>query len=447
MSKTIIVSIEDQHIHVLHATGSAREPVLAKALTLRTEELDLYLQQEKSHNFVIVAGVTDFSTGTFTIPVVKGKFTQSIIEAEIRKQFKLQEFEYIHTVLGEKTIDRKRVQEVFVFAVDRAQIDSIIDRFMAHGKTVTALYPDLFVVARFLKDTAAPVLGVLETGSSKKLFLVKDGSVRFVRLVPSFEQGLREIDLQNIIMTVNYCRQTLKTGIQRSYVLGSLCLDYDASLHVPFELTSFTHPIFASRINDKPLGPSFLAAVACLGVKSSSPLNLVPKKTKKIFLIERALRHMTSLFLLLLVYLCLHSAITAQDIRHLRKQIDTTRGNLSNVSALVDSYQEKSTRFAAYRPFLDALKTRAALPDTFRLLQHLGSLSLQQIKVAEISVDAGADGYTVGLTGAIEADGYARLQTLYRAFLESISGNRQFLLIDQELDIERKQFHVTFQYR
>lgn len=447
MSKTIVVSIEDQLVQVLHATGSAGAPVLTKTLTLRAEELDLYLQQEKSRNFVVVAGVTDFNSGTFTVPIAKEKFTQSIIEAEIRKQFKLQAFEYIHTVLGEKTVARKRVQEVFVFAVDRAHIDAILDRFMAHGKTVTALYPDLFVVARFLKNTTEPVLGVMETGSSKKLFLVKDGTVRFVRLVPSFEQGIREIDLQNIIMTVNYCRQTLKTGIQRSYVLGSLCLDYEASLHVPFPLTSFTHPIFSARIPDKPLGPSFLAPVACLGIKSSSSLNLVPQKTKKIFLFERALRYTTSIFLLLLVYLCMHSIITTRDIRHLRNQISTTRGNLSNVSTLVDRYQEKSTRFALYRPFLDALRTRAAQPDTFRLLQHLGSLSLQQIKVGEISVDAGTDGYTVGLKGTIDADGYARLQALYRAFVESITGNQQFALIDQELDIERKQFHVTFQYR
>lgn len=457
MSRIIVVSFENKLVNVIFAARTKKSFVIEDLLTLTENDFDDFLRHEKTKEFIVVSSFDDFFSDTFHIPPAKDKFIKIIIEKEIRKRSRLNDFSFIYTMLGEVVVEKKRMKEVFVFAVDKEYIRAIVDKFKVYGKVVKALYPDIFAVASFIGAGQEPVMGVMETGTNKNLFLVKEDKIQFVRIVQAFERGIKDHDIQNISMTVNYCRQTMKMNLQKILLLGNLCRNFDVQVNVGIPLTSFTHPVFSQKIKNKNIGPDFVSPIAALFVTRNLGIDILLKEDKIIFQTESVLQYLMLIFLVVMAYVFFQLGFVAKEVFELKREIGSIRKNLTGVEKTIEKYQNKTEEFSRYRPFLQSYRNYANIPDVHRLLIHLSDLSVGNIKLDAIDVSnvygrkvdlqtTDEKKYYVTLKGKVDADQYASMQKYYQAFLKSVENIENLHIAERALNLETKSFQVEVIY-
>jgi len=448
-----VAHIADETVHVLCVQRSKGISWIEEAHTLDQKAFDHFLAHVRISNFVVVASFRDFFADVFTIPAAKQKYERVILENEIRARYKRSAFEYMHAIIGEKTVEKKRLREVFAFAVDRAAINDIIGRLLSHGKTVSALYPDMFAIARLAGKQDQPTLCIMQSGPHKNMFMVRDRSVSFVRVAQAFDSSLGDLDVQNIVMTVNYCRQALRANIQCVNVIGQLCGGYGAQTQVPVTMTSFLHPALCRPVKGTHLAPDFIFPVAALACAPDMQINMVPRESRKTFFRVKIMRLLMVVFAMVAAFTLFQVGFSARDVRELWGNIEILRKNMTSLSLIVDQYHSKQAAFERYRPFVDAYRTAAQLPDAAGLLKQLSGAALDNISIDSITLryslpDAASGsaepaGLEVQLSGLVRADSYAQIQNFYQKLLTSIKGLKDMHLAQQSLDVESKKFLIT----
>lgn len=462
MQKTVVVSFEGDKVNIVYATQTKNSFVIDNAVTVADEDFDAFLAKEETREFSVVKSFTQFFSDTFYVPPAKDNLIRVLAENEIRKTAKFKEFSFIHTVVAERIIDQKKTKEVFVFAVDREHIREIVNRFTSRGKVVKAIYPDIFALAGFVGAGSDTVLGVLETETNKHLFVVKEGRILFVRVVQAFDRGMRDHDMQNITMTVNYCRQNLRLNPQRIVLVGHLCRNFFVRSSIGIPIVSFTHPVFSQRIHGTYTGVDYMLPIASLFAATKLEIDLLPNEERTVFKIDKALRYATGMFIMFMALIIIQSGFIVRGILDIRGEIDTLRNNLPNMNMALERYSARVEEFSKYRPLLEAYRKYAAVPDTCSLLRRITEMPLSSIAIDSIvtgkggipleseprSVSgAGLNTYAITLKGMVHADSYAQMQTYYQSFLTSLGQIKNLNITEQSLDLKTKQFQIKAAYQ
>src|SRR4030067_2762686 len=173
MGSRVVISFEGDGARVVYASARSGAVMVHDALVLKAGEIDGFLEKEKAREFVVVNSFRETFQETVLIPYTSGKYRRKIIEIEIRKRCAFDSFSYLYLLPGEKFVENKKETEVFVFAVRTSEIDALLARFSRLGKTVTALYPDIFLLSSMIDSAGRAVLCVTESGPNKTLFLVR----------------------------------------------------------------------------------------------------------------------------------------------------------------------------------------------------------------------------------------------------------------------------------
>ncbi len=457
MARTVIISFETDIIKVIYATRKKKGFVIDDALRINDSDFDSFLAQEKTREFIVTCSFSQHFTETILIPPVHKKHMRPIINNEVRKLCQFKEFSFVYTVLGEKTIEKKPMQEIFVYAVNTEMIRSVVDRFTRNGKAVRALYPDIFAAAAVLQPEDHPVLGVLETGLNKNLLVVKNGKVQFIRVVQAFETGMRDHDIQNINMTVNYCRQTMKVMLSRIVLLGSLCSNFSVTGHAELPLACFTHPLLNQKVSDQALYREFFIALSALFVPRDSDISLLPGEYTNLYHLEKFVRCAAAVFLVVSLFCVAQSGLTAKDIFELRTSVASIRKNLPDVNTALAQYRYGKENFSRYEPFLESYQKYLLLPDNYRLLYLLSRLTVENIDINSIRVSTGdahrtltigqRQKYVVEISGSIASDSYGQMQTYYQRLLQSLLASGQFVIESKKLDIPQNRFYIQAYYQ
>lgn len=431
-----VVSFEDTAIRVVYATFKRKEPVVKDALTLRNEQFDDFLQKEKTKEFIVVNTFKDFFQDTILIPPAKKRYLKKLIEAEIRKRSGLKDFSFIYTVSGEKLVEGRRMKEIFVFAVKDEDIKDIIDRFVSRGKVVRALYPDVFSIASQI-DSVEPVLCVSEAGLNKNLFLIKDGRIQFVRTAQSLEHGVSDLDVQNINMTVNYCRQAMRVNPSLIILTGRLCTDYNATTHpaIPISCLSHQSKVFLD----------FATALSALHVDRDK--DLLTTEYKNLYRTRLFLRYLTSLFLALSVISLGYAGYVIKNILDTRSKLDTIRKGLPDLVSALSMYDARKSELSVYMPFIKSLKDASKIPDIQRLLYLLSGLKRDNIRIDSIAITAGDNVLKIEMRGLVRTEGFANAQMHYQRMIDSITSINGFIIKGHGLELKDKSFHIEMEYQ
>lgn len=431
MGSSVVVSFEGELIKVIYGLSKGKTVEIKDTLALKDAEFDDFLRKEKAKEFIIVSSFRDFYQDTILVPLTKEKFTEKLIEADIRKKAPFKDLSFIYTVLGEKLIENRRMKEVFVFAVNREAIDSLVNRFAGKGKVVKAVYHDLFSIASQVKPGGLPVLCVTESGLNKNIFLVKDSRVLFIRTVQSLENGLSDFDIQNINMTVNYCRQNLKTEPSLVLLEGNLCVNYNAATLAMTPLACFIHGAYQKK--------QFFA--------DKSYIDLLPLQFKRISQVTMFLKYSTLCMLLLVVLGAFYGAYLATNISALKKNILSNRSSSADISALLSTYDAKKNALAAYEPFIRAAGASLAAPEIYRFLAEVSALKTADIKLESLAASNAGNILKITMKGVVKTDDYAGRQRAYQEFIRMITAIKGAAVTIQSLDLNTKNFNIELEWK
>lgn len=440
---SVVVSFEGNTIKVLYGTLKGRDIVVSDALSLRDDQFDDFLRKEKTKEFIVVNSFKDFYQDTILIPSTKNKFVKKLVDIETRKKSPFKDLSFIYTISGEKIIENRRMKEVSVFAVNNDEINGIVSRFISRGKVVRAIYHDIFSIASQIETGDLPVLCVSEVGLNKNLFLIRDGRIHFARTAQSIEPGLNDFDIQNINMTINYCRQTFRTNPFSIMLIGSLCNNFNATMATLVPMSCFTQKLYRIK---QVVSLDFISPITAIHARKRD-INLLPAQLRSFFQIRMFLRYSTFLMLFLSVIGVIYGVYIAKRSVDLRDNIVSKRISPADLNATLYLHDSKKAELSRYAPFIKLVRDALSSPEPYRFLALLSDLKTDNIKINSVSVNAGDDVLKIGLKGLVKTDGYAVMQEDYQRFIDQTAALKGVIIKKNEIELKDKSFQIEMQWR
>src|SRR3990172_1585264 len=320
MKDTVVVSFENQKIRVVYASLKGRSHFIKDVLTLDDSQFQDFLKRDKTKEFIVVSNFRQAYQDTIHIPVVKKKYLGKIIEIEIRKKCPYRDFSYLYHLSGEKIIENRKTLEIFVIAVENSELLNLINRFTDMGKTVNAVYPDVFSLSSMIRTDGKYALCISGAGMNKNLSLIRDRKIVFVREANSMEADMTDFDMRSIEMTVNYCRQTLRINPAFVVLTGNLGLNFNVTLHPSVPVLCLVPPPDIQGANRAILDN--MTALSALYAGNDS--DITPRNFRNVKLAISLLRHSTATLLFLLILTVLYTPIIYRGTLPARMELQDT---------------------------------------------------------------------------------------------------------------------------
>lgn len=445
MGSKVVISFEGNGARVVYASARSGAVMVHDALVLKEEEIDGFLEKEKAREFVVVNNFKETFQETFRIPYTSSKYRKKIIELEIRKRCAFDSFSYLYLLSGEKFVESKKVTEVFVFAVRSAEIGAILARFSRLGKTVKALYPDIFLLSAMIDSADKAVLCVTESGPNKTLFIIKDGKIAFVRQAQSGAPGISDFDVQNIDMTLNYSRQSLRLNPSLIMLTGSLCNSYNAQARPSVPLACLVPPQKVRAAGTVvTVALEFLFPISALDAEPY--MDLSPETYKGMRLKKRLLGYSAASFAALCVVTLIFAGTVASDALKARKSLRALYSGLPDIEAATVAYDSEKAALDEYAPLIDSLN-KAPSVKMRALLLAVSRLSTQGMTLELVSASPAEDGLRCRIEGVINARDYSGAQALYDRMIASVDGAGGLTLSSHALTLSDMRFFVEADYR
>lgn len=451
MKKQVAVSFEDDLVKVVFASQDKEKTVIQKTLALKDVEFDAFLKTQVLPNLCVIYPFRSFFSETITAPPVKDKHLKTIIALEIKKRFPLlEDFSFFYTVLTDKPKEEKGPQEIFFYAVVNDEINRIVDRFDRHGQTVKSFYPDVLPLSLLAPSSEQtdqkPILCVQASDTGKALFLVKDRQLRFARITASTMRDVQDMDIDNINMTISYCRQQLrlepgnilllncdlKEEDVRGRTVVPVCpLDHQPSLSLPEETyRTFLVPLSAIL---------FRAAL-----KNN---NLLPERYRTLFLQRSMARQGTVIFLLLSLIGLGFIALNFADIVSYQQKIARIRQEVAGLESIMGAYDKSSARLQQITPLLQLIQEARSMPDIQKALRDLQFLPMEHVEIQGIQINNQKNLLQMQLSGNIVANGLGGLHRTFQILQDGLGKIPGMTITSKNLDLKNGQFQITIESR
>ena len=436
MSASIVISLEGGSARVVYGTAKGGVVTVKDALVMPAQQLEEFLAKERASEFTVVNHFSDPFQDVISVPAVKKRLLRKIVEIEVRKRAGFNDFSFIHTVIGTRSTDQGKKTDVFVFAVKNEETRAIIERFSARGKTVRALYPDAFVLGRAMAVPDEDVLCVSASGDKKVFSLVKDGVLQFTREVLSSSPELNAFDIQNLDMTINYCRQSLRVMPSVVMFAGKLGQD-DHAAAIRGARSSCFRPRVASIMAREALA-DFTAPILAFEPQAAFDINPAAYRADK--LKTRALKYSSIAFAAMAAFLVVMSYSALRDAGAAKQGLQASLAELPDIDAVVSSHEARKAEFERYVPFINILNNAAAAPDPAALLSSLSGLDTEKITLGLINVTPLDGALRLRLEGSVRSSSYASTQAYFEKFAASFASIKGAQIVEQRLMIKERNF-------
>ena len=453
LARQIAVSFEDGLIRIVYASLKRGSLVVKKTLVLRDEDLDDFLKKEKSGSFTLICDFKAFYQEVLFLPPVKKKYLKNIIETEIRKRSpELKDFSFFYTILGEKIYEGKKMMETFVFAVENYDLNSIVSRFGKYGKQINGLYPAAFTLSRLMNlsygITDEPVICVAETETGKTIFYVKGGNLNFIRSIQSMESGISDIDVQNINMTINYCRQELRLSPERIVLIGTTCSKCERTMDLALPVVCAQPPsnVIASR---EAMMEFIIPISAILTIKDMEGGNLLPQDYMIFYRQKDILTYYTAFFLLFFVIGIGYLKMKFTEIATTKEKINALRSEISEMVSIRVNYENKKRELDKFMPLINFINAANSSPDMQKALVVLSALKkpgMKDINISIIDINPEGNAVRIRIKGNVTAKHLTYMQQTYQDFIGSIKSTKGMELVSDKIDLKDMGFQIEARY-
>jgi hypothetical protein len=443
----VIVSFEGEVVKVVYASKKRKQLVIDDALTFTQEEFDDYLEKEKTKEFIVVNSFVDSFQDIFLIPPVKKKYARNLIESEIKQKSPFEDFNYTYRVIGEKLEGNRKMQEVAVFVVKTEDVTNITERFIEKKKLVKGIYPHIYSVASGVHFEEESVLCVSDAGHNRVLFLIKNGKIEFVRAVQSSDEGISDSDIQSINVTVNYCKQVLKTDPAHIVLIGSLCQHFNTTMEMDIPIVC---PLMPKKIKaQSDIYLDFIYPISALG--ASKDTDITVKDYKGFYMTWKMLRYSAAAFIVLAVAGALFAGYSVVKTFSAKSRFKAVKREIENFDEnILIQYNKRKAEFENYKGFVDAGKKTATMPVIKNFLAAFSDAKTDNVTIESIIMKVDGGTLKTTIRGVVNADvdddkgGFQRY-TFYQEFIDSISGLKGISVRKHGLTPKKTDFKIELE--
>jgi hypothetical protein len=450
LNRHIAVSLENENVKVVYAEIRQGNISIEKTFTFSNTEFDHYLGTTKDDEFIVVNDFQNIHQDVISVPPAQEKYLRALIELEIKKRVpELKDFSFFYEELRDVQKEGKRSKDIFFFAIASEDLDAVLNRFSRHDKIITFLYPNVLPLTRFVQieggEEGQPTLNVVDLGTSKTMFLVTDKKLNFVRVTQSEQGGISKPDIENINMTIAYCRQVLRLNPSRVVFSGS---EDSASMDiVPIvPVVSAQYPstvmVFKDTVTEYVI--PIAALVHARELRASSLLPLVYQGVN----IQRKIMVCAIAVLLFLSVLGIgYIGVKMTNVMLTKGEITRTRQDIAGKQSVINEYEKVSKELQRLMPLIDFMNTANTSLDMQKVLLSLQVFSSKNVNVKTINIKDEKESLLLQVEGSILFRSYKELQSNYEKTIDVIKKTKELEIVEQSLDLKSGDFRVDLKWK
>jgi hypothetical protein len=447
LSKRVAVSFEDKSVKVVYASCEKGRTLIQKTSILKDEEFDSFLKTSRFPDLTVICRPRTFYSDTMMVPPAKKMYLKKIIEAEIRKRFSgLKDFSYFYSTLVEKTPGEKGMREIFFYAVDNNELCEITERFNRYGITVKYLCPDILALSHLIKSSDnwknKTVLCVLISETERTFFLVRNGELCFIRITPSSGSELTDLDVDNINMTVSYCRQNLRLNAEQIILMNAAIKEGALNTIIPTVPVAYPASVHAS---DDTLR-NFAAPISAIVFQQKlGDTNLLPLKYRTLFTQKRVASYGSVFFLLLSLIGLGLMLINVSQIFLMKEKINLLRKDLTEINAVASAYEKDTAKLRQFLPLINLINDARSSPDIQKALLSLKFLPMENVHIKTIQLNNKKDFLQIQISGNIVSKNYGDMHRTFMKLLSSCSSVSGLAVVSKNIEIRNGHFQIDIE--
>jgi hypothetical protein len=449
--KFVAISLEEGLAKIAYVSLQEGQLIINNTYALSDLELDNFLKTTKEQNFIVVSTFRTFYQEIFSLPPAQDKYIQKLAEIELRKNYtEVKEFSFLYYVLGETQHEGRKIKNTFVFAVDYEEIRGIIERFSKYNKTIIALYPSMLTLSTMLSSTDNAgddvLLCILDTGNNKILFLLKDGKTCFVRVTQSDQPGINEPDIDNINMSINYCRQTLRMSPSKVIFIGTTGCSYES---IPGIIVPSMNIEYPSQVIDRTesISEYIVPLSAIFAHKNIRRYSLLPPAYRTMNTQKAVLTWSTSFLLLFSLLGAGRIALTVSEIPDLRTKIHNLRKEISEREPVFVEYGSYKNELQKIMPLVTYMNRANTSPDVQKVLAAFSFLPMQNIKINSIQMNIQDNKLMIHIQGVVLANSFADMDTNYSTLINLIKNTGSMDIVKHAIDVKEMVFSIEAKWK
>lgn len=449
MSKRVAVSLEDKSVKVVYASCEKGKTVIQKTSVLKDDEFDSFLETSRFPDLTVVCRPRRSYSDTMMVPPAKKAYLKRIVEAEIRKRFsELKDFSYFYSHLTEKTPGDKGMREIFFFAVDNNELNEITERFNRYGITVKYLCPDILALSHLIKSSEnwknKTVLCLFISETERTFFLVRNGELCFIRITPSSGSELTDHDVDNINMTVSYCRQNLRLNAEQIILMNAAVKEGSLNTIIPTVPVAYPPNVLASDATLK----NFVAPISAIACEQKlGDANLLPLKYRRLFTQKLVAFYGTVFFLLFSLIGLGLLLINVSQIFLMKEKINLLRKDLTEINAVASAYEKDTSKMQQLLPLINLVHEARSSPDVQKALLSLRFLPMENVYIQTVQLNNKKDFLLIQISGGITSKNYGEMHRTFMKLLSNCSSVSGLVVVSKNIELRNGRFQIDIENR
>ncbi len=450
MTRKITISLEKDWARVVYAKRRGRGYVIEDILTVDYHEIDHFLASEKNRDFYVCASFSDYLQQTFYLPPTGKSKLKKLIELELSRVVNFPEgFVYTYFDLGKTIIDGQVKKEIFAVSVPLRQVNEYLSIFKRNNKVVKCLFPDFLSLLNIVPMTDYPVLYIYPKSNEQIMFLVERGRLKFYRSFSAITETIDDIDIQNINMTVNYCKQKLGAEARVAIFIGAPEFSQNLSVEPLVPIANMTMPEdidlrgipSAIRLSDIILPISLL--------KNYRTSDILPSEYKRKRYLSIYLKAASVVFALLSILFLTLTGSNAVRIKHSLSEIGELRTQLTDLHSIYNELNRVKAEYNNYRIPLQYLINHRKSSSPLTILLALPGAVKRKIKIKSIKItrsEQSSGEITFYIEGTVKTDSLAELQSSVEDLLSTIKTIDDIKIVKTNYTLGKKEFYIKGRY-
>ncbi len=464
------VSLDGNEVKVVYATRKGSTIRIRDYLLLDPASIEDFLKKEKARKFHLAVSLPDSSHEILTLPPVGKRHLNTLIRNELKRLYPEQEgFIFRYEIIGDRSIEGRRYREVSVFALGEQAVRNIISPFIKHGKEIENLQPDYLSLFNLLPQLDEPSLAFYIKKTKRFIFFIHNNKILMVRFLNGISNEIDDLDIQNINMTVNYCRQHLKTEPVRLFIIGRPNISGELTTIPSVPIVSLFTPSVSfpgesvSAMEGTDQASTTMQTEAILPASAILKPRIgdfLPPAYKRFKAIKSYLKISMPLMVITLLVLPLIIILSLRDISDKLKRIKNLEAELTNLGSVYQNYREAEKMAKKIEIINRGVFHSMAMqtPEDFLVL-------LSRIKTPEVSINSikvinpnqglekqgnsklqhGEISVSFKIEGTVSGNGYSKILRNYNLFLDSLRSDKTITITSEMMNIENKSFIINGQ--
>jgi hypothetical protein len=279
------------------------------------------------------------------------------------------------------------------------------------------------------------------------LFLIKNGKIEFVRAVQSGDEGIGDADIQSINVTVNYCKQVLKTSPSNIYLIGNLGQQFHATAEIDIPIACPLMPANVKAQNEVYLDLVY----AISAVKAKKDIDISQKDYKSFYNTWKLLKYSAATFAVLFVVGLLYSGYLGFNTLSAKGKLKSLKQEIASFDAdTLAQYKKRKSAFKSYKGFVDANKKTARMPVVKNFLTSFSDANTENVSIGAIRMIIKGDTLKTTIDGMVnetpgdEKGGFQKY-TYYQEFIDSVIGLKDITVKKHVLTPKERNFKIELE--